>query len=108
VARIVGTTSVVGSWRVVVSTDEATEMASTNQLFNLVLECFAFVCGVAIVSMMATIFSFVGIGGNGYLAWWGDEVSLKSFIKETGSRNIEGCVSSEARLMGFSGSRIRP
>jgi len=69
VARITKRTSVVRSWRVVVSTDEAAEMASMNQLFNLVLECFAFFCRVAIVSVIAAIFSHVDIGGSGRLAW---------------------------------------
>jgi len=80
----------VGSWRVVVSADE-----------------------VAIVTVIATIFSYVGNGGIRRLARWWDEVGLKSFIKEArsikeaGSRNIQGCVSGEARLSGFLGSRIR-
>ena len=106
-ARIAGRASVVRSWRVVVFVDEAAEMASTNQFFNLVLECFAFVCGVTIITVITTIFSHVGVWGIGRLARWWDEVGLKSFIKEAGSRNIQGCVSGEARLSGFPGSRIR-
>ena len=97
----------VRSWTMVVFTNEAAEMASTNQFLNLVLECFAFLCGVAIVSVIAAILSHVDVGGSGRLAWWGDEVRLKSFIKDTGSGNIYGCVSSEARLSEFLGSRIR-
>jgi len=34
---------------VVVSTDEAAKVASTNQFFNLALECFAFLCGVVVL-----------------------------------------------------------
>jgi len=57
-ARITGRASVVRAWRVieswsvVISMDEATEVASTNQFFNLVLECFAFLCGVVVVSVI--------------------------------------------------------
>ena len=58
----------VGSWRVVISADEVVEMANTNQFFNLVLECFAFFSGVAIVSVLAAIFSHVDVGGSGCLA----------------------------------------
>jgi len=82
VARIVGRASVVrtrkviGSGRVVVSVDEAAEVASTNQLFSLVLECFTFLSGVAVVSLIVAIFSHVRVGRNGRLAWWWDEVSL--------------------------------
>jgi len=54
---------------VVVSADEATEVANTNQFFNLVLECFAFLYGVAVVSVIATIFSHVCVWGSGRLAW---------------------------------------
>jgi len=76
VARITGRASVVrawmviGYWRVVVSADEAVEVASTNQFFNLVLECFAFLCGVVVVSVIAAIFSHVRVRGSGHLAWW--------------------------------------
>jgi len=55
---------------------EAAEMASTNQFFNLVLESFAFFCGVAIVLVIAAIFSHVCVGGSGRLTWWWDEVGL--------------------------------
>jgi len=62
---------------------------------------------VAIVTVIATIFSHVSVGGSGRLSWWWDEVGLKSFIKETRSRNIHGCVFGEARLSGFPGSGIK-
>jgi len=39
-ASVVRTSKLIGSWRVVVSADEAAEEANTNQFFNLVLECF--------------------------------------------------------------------
>jgi len=76
VPRIAGRSSVVGSSRVVVSADEAAEVANTNQFFNLVLECFAFFCGVAVVSVIAAIFSHVYVWGSGRLAWWWDEIGL--------------------------------
>jgi len=101
---------VVGSWRlgVVVSANEVAEMASMNQFFNLVLECFAFVCGMAIVTVIATVFGHVGVGRIGRLVRWWDEVGLKSFIEKAGSRNTKRGVSGVARLSGFPGSRIRP
>jgi len=68
--------------------DEVAEMDNTNQFFDLVLECFAFFYGVAVVSVIAAIFIHVCVWGSGCLAWWWDEVGLQSFIKETGSRNI--------------------
>jgi len=61
VARIVGRASVVGSCRVVVSANEVVEVANTNQFFNLV-------GGVAVVSVIAAIFSHVCIWGSGSLA----------------------------------------
>ena len=75
-ASVVRTRRVIGSGRLVVSTDEAVEVASTNQLLNLVLECFTFLCGVAVVSVIAAIFSHVHVGRSGRLAWWWDEVGL--------------------------------
>ena len=79
-AKIARRVLVVRSWRmwVVVSADEAAEMASTNQFFNLFLECFAFVCGMAVVMVIATIFGHVGVGRIGRFARWWDEVGLKS------------------------------
>jgi len=75
-ASVVRTRSVIGSGRVVVSADEAAEMANTNQFFNLVLECFTFLRGVAVVSVIATIFSHVCVGRSGRLVLWWDEVGL--------------------------------
>jgi len=53
----------------IVSMDEATEVASTNQFFYFILECFAFVCSVAMVAVVTAIFGHVGVGGCGCLAW---------------------------------------
>jgi len=47
----------------VVSMDEATKVASTDQFFYFVLECFAFFCSVAMVAVVTTIFGHVGVGG---------------------------------------------
>jgi len=90
--RIAGRVSVIGSWRmwVVVSADEAVEMASTNQFFDLVLNCFAFVCGMAIITVIATIFGHVYVGRVGCFTRWRDEVGLKSFIKKAGSGTFRG------------------
>jgi len=75
---------------VVVSVDEAAKMASTNQFFYLVLECFAFVCGMSIVMVVAAIFGHVCVMRVGCFTRWWDEVSLKSFIKEAGSGTFSG------------------
>jgi len=47
----------------VISTDEAAKVASTDQFFYFILECFAFFCSVAMVAVVATIFGHVGVGG---------------------------------------------
>jgi len=75
-ASVVRTRKVIGSGRVVVSVDEAAEVAKTNQLLNLVLDCFTFLSGVAVVSLIVAIFSHVRVGRSGRLAWWWDVVSL--------------------------------
>jgi len=56
----------------VVSTDEAEKVASTDQFFYFVLECFAFFCSVAMVAVVKAIFGHVGVGGCGCFAWWRD------------------------------------
>jgi len=47
---------------VVVSSDEAAKVASTDQFFNFILECFAFFCSVAMVAVIVAIFGHIGIG----------------------------------------------
>jgi len=69
-ASVVRTRRVIGLGRVVVSVDKAAKMASTNQFFNFILECFTFLCGVVVVSMIAAVFSHVSVGRSGRLAWW--------------------------------------
>ena len=55
----------------VISADEVVEMASTNQFFYLILEYFTFICGIAIVSVVATIFGHVSVGRIGcFTRWW--------------------------------------
>ena len=46
----------------VVPTDEATKVVSTDQFFYFILECFAFFCSVAMVAVVTTIFGHVGVG----------------------------------------------
>ena len=41
-ASVVGTRRVIGPGGVVVFADKATKMASTNQFFDFILECFTF------------------------------------------------------------------
>jgi len=56
----------------VVSTAEAVKVASTDQFFYFILECFAFFFSVAMVAVVTAIFGHVGVGGCGCLAWWRD------------------------------------
>ena len=45
--------------------------------------------------------------GGSRLAWWWNEVSLQGLIKEAGSGDIKGSISSKAGLAGLSWSGIR-
>jgi len=45
------------------STDKAAEMNGANQFFDFILERFAFVGGVAIISVVAAVLGHVSIGG---------------------------------------------
>ena len=81
-ARVIGRASVVGAMSMaglrgmILSADEAAKVASTHQLFNFILECFAVLCSVAMVAVIATIFGHMNIGGSSRLAWGWDEVGL--------------------------------
>jgi len=71
---VVGSRGVAGSRGrgMVISTDETTKMASTDQFFCFILECFAFFCSVAMVVVVAAIFGHISVGRCGCLAWWRD------------------------------------
>jgi len=71
--------------RAFVSTDEAAEMANTNQFFYIILECIAFVGGVAIVSMVSAVLGHVCIGRVRCFTKGLDEVGMEGFVKKTGS-----------------------
>jgi len=73
---MVRTRRVIGSRRVVVSANKAAEMACTNQFFNFILECFTFLYGVVVVSVVAATFSHVRVERSGHLARRWDEVGL--------------------------------
>jgi len=47
----------------VISTDEMMKVASTDQFFYFILECFAFFYSVAVVAVVATIFAMSALGG---------------------------------------------
>jgi len=68
-----------------VSVDEATEMADTNKFFYFFLECLAFVCGMAIVSVVAVVLGHVRIGRVRCFTRWWDEVSMEGFVKKARS-----------------------
>jgi len=76
-ASVVGSRGVAGSRGrgMVISADETMKVASTDQLFYFILECFAFFCSVAMVAVVATIFGHISVGRCGCLAWR-DQVSL--------------------------------
>jgi len=67
---------VAGSRGVIISTDEAAKLTSTNQFFYLILECFAVFCSVAMIAVVAAILGHISIRRCGCLAWWGEEVNL--------------------------------
>jgi len=56
----------------VISADETVKVASTDQFFYFILECFAFFCSVAMVAVVAAIFGHVSVRRGGCLAWWRD------------------------------------
>jgi len=91
----------------VISTHEAAKVASTNQFFYFILECFAFFCSVAMVAVVTAIFAHVGVGGCGCLAWWRDEIGLEGFVQNAGTGYCKGGISGEARLAGFVWTGIR-
>jgi len=67
---------VAGSRGMIVSSEEAANMSSTDQFFYLILECFAVFCNVAMVAVVAAILGHISVRRCGCLAWWRDEVSL--------------------------------
>jgi len=67
---------VAGSIGMIISTDEAVKVTSTDQFFYLILECFVVFCSVVVVAMVAVIFGHISVRRCGCLAWWRDEVSL--------------------------------
>jgi len=78
--------SVVVSWRVVgsgggvvIPADEAAKVAGAFQFFDLILERFAFFCGMTVIAVVSTILGHVSVGG-GCFAWWGEEVSLEGLV----------------------------
>jgi len=73
---VVGSRGVAGSRVMVIPTDETAKVASTDQFFYFILECFAVLGGVAMITVVAAILGHIDIRRSGGLAWWRDEVSL--------------------------------
>ena len=67
---------VAGSRGMIISTDEAAKVTSTDQFFYFILECFAVFCSVAMITVVVEILGHISIRRCGCLAWWRDEVSL--------------------------------
>jgi len=57
---------------VVLSTDETAKVTSTDQFFYFILECFAFFCSVAMVTVVAAIFGHISVRRCSCFAWWRD------------------------------------
>ena len=62
----------------VISAEKVAEMASTNQFFNFILECFTFLCGMAVVSVIAIVFSHVRVSGVDVLRGGGMRSACKA------------------------------
>ena len=69
-----------GGGGMVIPTDEAAKVASTDQFFYFILGRFAFFRSVTMVAMVPTILGHVGVRRCGCLSWWGEEVSLEGLI----------------------------
>ena len=67
---------VTGSRGMIISTDEAAKVTSTDQFFYFILECFVVFCSVAVVAVVAAILGHINIRRSGCLTWWWNEVSL--------------------------------
>jgi len=63
-ASVVGARRVTGSRWVIISADEAVKVTNAHQFFYFVPECFAILCSVAIVEVIAAIFGHINIGGE--------------------------------------------
>ena len=81
-ASVVGSRGVAGSrGRGMVNfADETAKVASMDQFFYFILECFAFFRSVTMVAMVLAILGHVGVGRCGCLVWWGEEISLEGFV----------------------------
>jgi len=66
---MVGSRGVAGSRGMVIPADEKAKVASTDQFFYFILECFAVFCGVAMIAVVSAIFGHIGIRKSGGLAW---------------------------------------
>jgi len=64
----------------VIPTDEAAKVASTDQFFDFILERFAFFRSVTMVAMVPTILGHVGVRRCGCLSWWREEVNLEGLV----------------------------
>jgi len=71
---VVGSRGVTGSRGrgMVISANETVKVASTDQFFYFILECFAFFCSVAMVAVVAAILGHISIRRCGCLTWWKD------------------------------------
>jgi len=67
-ASVVGSRGVTGSRGMIVSTDEAAKVTSTNQFFYFILKCFAVFCSMAMIAVVAAILGHIRIRRSGCLA----------------------------------------
>ena len=103
-ASVVRSRGVMGSRGMIISTDEAAKVISTNQFFNFILECFAVFCSVAIVAVVAAIFGHITLGG--VVVWHGG--GMRSACKASSRRRDIGTLRGAYLVKrGWWGSRGR-
>jgi len=66
---MVGSRGVAGSRGMVIPADETAKVASTDQFFYFILECFAVFYGVAMIAVVTTRLCHIVIRRSGGLAW---------------------------------------
>ena len=93
-----------GGGGMVIRTDEAAKVASTDQFFYFILERFAFFRSVTMVAMVPAIFGHVGIERCGCLAWWGRRSAWRASSRMRERATVRGAYLVKR---GWRGSRGR-
>jgi len=88
----------------VIPTDEAAKVASTDRFFYFILERFAFFHSVTMVAMVPTILGHVGVRRCGCLAWWGRRSAWRASSRMREQATVRGAYLVKR---GWRGSRGR-